>query len=39
MIYRESAKLFNCDYDPINKDVRITFLSELRTAAKQKKSD
>ncbi|MDY6106237.1 MAG: DUF6035 family protein [Candidatus Limisoma sp.] len=38
MIYRESAKLFNCDYDPINKDVRITFLSELRTAAKQKKA-
>ena len=38
MISRESAKLFNCDYDPINKDVRITFLSELRTAAKQKKA-
>ena len=38
MIARESGKFFNCDYDPINKDVRITFLSELRTAAKQKKA-
>lgn len=34
MIPRESSKLFNCDYDPIHKEVRTAFLSECRTIAK-----
>lgn len=38
MIARESASFFNCDYDPIHKDVRTAFLSEQRTAAKRKEA-
>lgn len=34
MTPRESSKFFNCDYDPIHKEIRIAFLSECRTLAK-----
>ena len=35
MILRESSRFFNCEYDPIHKDVRTAFLSKLRSEVKK----
>ncbi len=35
MILRESSRFFNCEYNPIYKDVRTAFLSELRSEVKK----
>ena len=35
MILRESSRFFNCEYNPIHKDVRTAFLSELRSEVKK----
>lgn len=35
MILRESSQFFNCEYDPIHKDIRTAFFSELRSEIKK----
>ena len=35
MILRDSSRFFNCEYNPIYKDVRTAFLSELRSEVKK----
>lgn len=34
MLLRESSKFFNCDYNPLYKDIPLSLFAELRTAAK-----
>ena len=35
MLLRESSLFFNCEYDPIHRDIKTAFLSELRSEVKK----